>query len=450
MQDFITTWDLLIGLFYLVVIYVVSLYIRWRNIDKNPIYKYYISGLFVKLFGAIAVCMIYVFYYGGGDTTSYFEGALALNNMLFKHPDVYWSIIAGNLTDENWLAFDVHTGWPPWYMWRDDKTFFVIRFSSFLVFFSGGTFVPTTMLLAWISYSGIWRLYELFCERFGHLSKQLAIAILYMPSVVFWGSGLLKDTITLAATCWFTFAVYKLIITKQQVLFYLLCVVVSSYLLISIKPYIFIALMPGLLIWVSHERISRIKSVFVKIVMVPMILVVAAITISFVFSQVGDSFGSYSDFDQIMEKAEGTRADLIRAQYGANNYDIGVIDPSLGGLLSKAPVAITAALYRPFLWEVNNIVMLLSGLENTFVLGLTFFLFLRYGPIRVFRSIGSNPLLLFAVSFSIFFAFAVGLTTANFGALVRYKIPSIPFFLSSLFILYYYLKSGNQKRYLAS
>jgi hypothetical protein len=38
--------------------------------------------------------------------------------------------------------------------------------------------------------------------------------------------------------------------------------------------------------------------------------------------------------------------------------------------------------------------------------------------------------------FSITFAFSVGLTTSNFGALVRYKIPSIPFFLSSLIILY--------------
>jgi hypothetical protein len=37
--------------------------------------------------------------------------------------------------------------------------------------------------------------------------------------------------------------------------------------------------------------------------------------------------------------------------------------------------------------------------------------------------------------FSIFFAFALGITTANFGALVRYKIPSVPFFLSMLFIL---------------
>ena len=44
-------------------------------------------------------------------------------------------------------------------------------------------------------------------------------------------------------------------------------------------------------------------------------------------------------------------------------------------------------------------------------------------------------LLLFSFVFAIFFAFGVGLSTSNFGALVRYKIPCIPFYLSSLWLV---------------
>ena len=33
-----------------------------------------------------------------------------------------------------------------------------------------------------------------------------------------------------------------------------------------------------------------------------------------------------------------------------------------------------------------------------------------------------------------FFAFTVGLATANFGALVRYKIPILPFLVATLFV----------------
>jgi hypothetical protein len=37
--------------------------------------------------------------------------------------------------------------------------------------------------------------------------------------------------------------------------------------------------------------------------------------------------------------------------------------------------------------------------------------------------------------FSLIFAASVGITSANFGTLVRYKIPLIPFYLSGLYIL---------------
>ena len=79
--------------------------------------------------------------------------------------------------------------------------------------------------------------------------------------------------------------------------------------------------------------------------------------------------------------------------------------------------------------------MLISAIENAFLLLLTFRVFFRLGPFRFFKTIFSSPLLIFSFIFVIFFSFSVGLSTANFGALVRYKIPSIPFFMCLLMIL---------------
>jgi hypothetical protein len=42
--------------------------------------------------------------------------------------------------------------------------------------------------------------------------------------------------------------------------------------------------------------------------------------------------------------------------------------------------------------------------------------------------------LVFAISFS----FGVGVNSYNFGTLVRYKIPMMPFYVSGLYILRYY------------
>jgi len=44
-------------------------------------------------------------------------------------------------------------------------------------------------------------------------------------------------------------------------------------------------------------------------------------------------------------------------------------------------------------------------------------------------------MLLFCMLFSLFFAFSVGLTVANFGSLVRLRIPELPFFVAGIFML---------------
>jgi hypothetical protein len=78
--------------------------------------------------------------------------------------------------------------------------------------------------------------------------------------------------------------------------------------------------------------------------------------------------------------------------------------------------------------------MLFSALENTFLFIMFLRVFFKNG-LQFFPRIFGNPVLTLCFVFSIFFSFALGLTTANFGALVRYKIPAIPFFLSMLYIL---------------
>lgn len=42
-------------------------------------------------------------------------------------------------------------------------------------------------------------LHEFFTTEFPDMYKSLAVSILFIPSVVFWGSGLMKDSITFSA-----------------------------------------------------------------------------------------------------------------------------------------------------------------------------------------------------------------------------------------------------------
>ena len=92
---------------------------------------------------------------------------------------------------------------------------------------------------------------------------------------------------------------------------------------------------------------------------------------------------------------------------------------------------------------------MLSGLENTFLLVVTLMFLLRY-PVFFFRTLFKDPLLMFALVFSVTFAYSVGLSTSNFGALVRFKIPLLPFFVSMLLVMYRMRKEAVVVRFLKS
>ncbi len=114
------------------------------------------------------------------------------------------------------------------------------------------------------------------------------------------------------------------------------------------------------------------------------------------------------------------------------------------------PLAINAALFRPYITEARNVMMMVSGLENLFILLFTLYVLYKVKIIGIFKYFNKNSLLTFSLIFSLFFAFAVGISTSNFGSLVRYRIPLLPFYVSSLIIIrYLYEKEKTEKRELS-
>ncbi len=440
----LTIFDLLLTPIYLLLIYFISSYVQKKNVRKNPLYKWYTKGLFAKIGGAIAVCLIYQFYYTAGDTTNYFETARAITNMLFKDTDTFFRIMGGEHSKSCFMQFDKNTGYPE-FNWDETKAWYVSRLIVPFCFLSFNNFVVTAILLAWACYSGVWRLFLLFNEQFPQLQKQMAISILFIPSVVFWGSGLLKDTITLSAVGWYTYHFYFFFIRKKYKFSSGLFIFISSFLLISIKPYIFFALIPGSIIWMANERLVAVKNKIIRFIAAPLFIVFGIAIGVFILAQMGDALGGYA-LDKVLDKAVVSNFDQKQDYYGGNSFDIGDFDATVTGVLSKAHLAIAATLFRPFLWEARNPVMFLSSLENTYILLLTLLLLLKLKVFSFFSFIGKTPLLLFSMLFALFFAFSVGLATSNFGTLVRLKIPCIPFFVSSLFVVRYLYEQKYKKK----
>jgi len=88
---------------------------------------------------------------------------------------------------------------------------------------------------------------------------------------------------------------------------------------------------------------------------------------------------------------------------------------------------------------------LLSALENTFLLYLTLKLLGTFRFKRIITTSLDHPILLFSIIFSLSLAFSIGFTTPNYGAMIRFKIPLIPFFVFYLMSLTMLIKKQKGK-----
>ncbi len=432
---------------YMLLIIVVSFYVQATHIRKEKIYRYYSWAVLAKVFSAVAFCLIYIYYYEGGDTVSYYETSRALVNMGMKNPSNFMIEIFQAPSMKNLLLFDQQTGYPWGYMYFDSGSWFVAKLLSPFLFLAFKSYLVSTVILSWFSFIGTWKLFKMLVRYYPKLEGRMAFSILFVPSVLFWGSGISKDTFTFAAVCWFIVGLDGVFISKIHRTRNVIILLISAYVLLSIKPYILICLLPGAFVWILYTRISKMQSKFLKVAAIPLIYVFS-FTIGYgILSLLGNSLGKFS-IEKMLVTASITQKDLKQSYYHGSSFDIGDFEPTISGMMSKAPAAMTVGLFRPFVWEARNPVMLASGLENfTFLLmaiGVVAGLFLNFK--KFFRILMDNPFLIFLLSYSILFSLLVGLSTSNFGALVRFKIPFLPFFVCALLLMNYFLwfKKGTE------
>lgn len=434
-QTWITDLDWVIAPVYIIIAIYLANSIKRKNILNNQAYQYFTLGLIAKLTGGVGLALVYVFYYKGrGDTISYHTDGVVCVNMLLRSPMNFFELMFSPRTAEVYTYFSNETGFPDY--WKDEHAFNMVRFVAPLELLGFCGYLTTSVLMAIVVYSGTWKLYLTFCDCYPNLYRQFAFSVLFIPSVCFWGSGILKDSMTLAAAGWYCHSFYKLFIKKEIRFFLLFSIALSTLVMILIKPYIFVALLPGSLLWVTWNRLYKIKSVFIRIVVAPVIIFFGIGVGVLFWLTVSSGLGDYGNLNSMLQKALITSEDLKQDYYKGNSFDIGAFDPTISGVLAKFPIATVTGLFRPFLWESNNIVMFISGLENFFLLFFTVF-FLLKRPASFLSSLFTNPLVLFCLIFGVFFAFSVALSTSNFGAMVRLRIPAIPFFITGLILVEY-------------
>jgi hypothetical protein len=400
----------------------------------DPITKrYFFSGLTVRIIGAVALGIIYQFYYGGGDTFTYHTHGSR----------IIWGAFSDSIESGFKILFSdghpdpsIYKYSEKIYFYRDPASFFIVRLAAFFDLLTYSSYSATAIIFSIIGFIGSWMFFLTFYHQFPHLHRPLAWASLFIPSVIFWGSGLLKDTITLACLGIATFQISKIFIQKKFGIPSLLLLIISLLIIFTVKKFILQAFLPSAIIWIFATRWGSVRSTLVRVLVFPGLILTIALLSWYAAVKVGEGDDRYA-LDKIAKTARVTAYDIRywSGRAAGSGYSLGELDDSFTGLLRLAPQAVNVSLFRPYLWEVNNPLMLMSAIES-FILLLFCLLILVRSRLRL-RAVYTNPTVLFCLVFSIVYAFAVGVSTFNFGTLARYKIAMLPFLLTALVLLYY-------------
>jgi hypothetical protein len=325
----------------------------------------------------------------------------------------------------------------------DPTSYAVVKISAMFDLLTFSTYSATAILFSVFSFVGMWMFFLTFYERYPQLHRWLAIAAFFIPSVFFWGSGLLKDTITLGALGIATYQISMIFINREKSLVRWLQLALSFYLLYTIKLYILLTFLPAAILWVFLANLQSIRSLVIKFMAFPFVICTALALAYFAALTAGQDNEKYA-LGSLGKTAQVTAYDIRywTGRDAGSGYTLGELDGTFGSMLRLAPQAINVTLFRPYLWEVNNSLMFMSALESFLLLILCLFTLIKKN-IRLFLAAG-NPEIFFSIIFSLTFAFAVGVSTFNFGTLVRYKIPSLPFFLVAIVVMLYHSKRDTK------
>jgi hypothetical protein len=432
--------DILVTPIVIMLVYAVGYFVR-PHVTNAYSYRFFFPALSVKIVGALAVGFLYQFYYKGGDTFNYHTyGSRVIWKIFTENPADGLSLI---FLPQSWLTDGVaYQAMSRIVFFTDPGSYFVIRVAAFIDLFTFSTYSATAVVFAALSFAGSWMMFLAFYRIYPQLVYWLALAIFFIPSVFFWGSGLLKDTLVMGALGMALYMLQSVFILRKNIVVSLFWLLVAMLTIYMAKKYVLLCFAPAAIMLVFFQHLLVVRSVMLRVLLVPAMIVLLFVTSYYSVVKIGEGDSKYA-IDKLAITAQITAYDIgfYTGRDAGSTYSIGMPDGTFAGMLRMAPQAINVTLFRPYLWEARNPLMLVAAVESVAILMMTLFLIFR-GPVRFARAF-TDPYVLFCIIFSITFAFAVGVSTFNFGTLVRYKIPMMPFYVIGCILIYHHSPGRN-------
>ncbi|GMU60888.1 MAG: hypothetical protein AMXMBFR34_26510 [Myxococcaceae bacterium] len=382
---------------------------------------------------AIGLVLVYRYYYTeGGDMISYhYYGVPIADALRYDFGAVAPEVVKMALHLDNTLPFDVV---------GVGSTGTMQAVTVWLLFLLGNSLFASALFIAIAAYGAKVLIYRALRPGFAASQHPLVLlAAVLSPSAVVWTSALLKEPV-LMVLFGPVFLGLRWILEGRRLVLAITVSALGGYAIALLKPYVLLTLVIAGGIWILWARIIRARG---AVIVRPLYLGVAAAIILGGVTVVSALVPGMSP-DTISESMTYQRR-VSAGEAGRSNFYLEGrdVDPqaaqeegrSLRSQLTVAPLALVTALFRPFLFESLRVMQLLNAIEMTWMMILFIQVLRRNSLLGLLKRLTASPTLMFCFAFTLVLALGTGLSTANLGALSRYRAPMMPFFLLLLLIL---------------
>jgi hypothetical protein len=294
-----------------------------------------------------------------------------------------------------------------------DRSLLLVKLLTPITLITHGNYWLSSIYCAFISFAAAWFLFQTVCNYYPQHTNAMAVAFLYFPSVVFWSSGIVKETFAIAAMALIMAIAIRLFHVGRFGFLPFILVLVCFYVVWRLKYYWAALFAVVILTTILSYAIEKWKNL-------PFSLTWLTIFIFFIplATFIHPNFHLNRIFEVIVENNQQFM--LLSAPNEAIHFTN--LQPTWQSMISNAPLALFSGLFRPFVWEAHGLMALIASIENFIVFLLVLSWLISQTKLTQHTLL---PLVMFCTLLCIFLT----LSTPNFGTLSRYRIGFLPFLI---------------------
>jgi hypothetical protein len=385
-------------------------YFLWRKTDPR-LAKYFWPAILLKIAAGIGVGVLYMYHYRTGDTLNYFADGKVLSAVAREN---FGNYIRFLWDDSGGLEKDL--------FFSEPRALFFVKFVSLFNLITADNYWLSASYFSVISFFATWQLLKKINAFLPETTLPAFIAFLFFPSVVFWTSGLIKESLACAALFYLTAILLDAWFKQSVKIHFSIIAVPALWILWSLKYYLAAIFIPVVLTCVFYRflilPVSKPKTFGAEIFLWVFLFICPLALISFMHPNF-----YFSNFLEVIV----SNNEIYNQSSAANDIiEFYALKPEVGSIIRNTPMALFSGLFQPLIFEVSNPLQIIAGIENLLLLFL--FIFSLKNTKHILQS--PHRVLIFGlIVYVCLLCVFITLSTPNFGTLSRYRTGYISYFI---------------------